>query len=96
MNGIQKIPLIENIIIIDVPSIKLKNIKSQTLNYIKENNLLIKGEIKENYQSSYIPYPHDSDFFQKIIEMSFQNGLITTNEINNIDNSENFISLFKK
>ena len=92
MNGIQKIPLIENIIIIDVPLIKLKNIKSQTLNYIKENNLLINGEIKENYQSSYIPYPHDLDFFQKIIEMSFQNGLITTNEINNIDNSENFIS----
>ena len=89
----KKIPLIENILIITVPSLKLINLKTQTLDYIKENYLNINGEIKENYQSSFIPYPHDLNFFQQIIQMSFPNGFINLNTINESnDTNNNFIS----
>ena len=93
MNLMKKIPLIENILIITVPSLKLINLKTQTLDYIKENYLNINGEIKENYQSSFIPYPHDLNFFQQIIQMSFPNGFINLNTINESnDTNNNFIS----
>ena len=93
MNLMKKIPLIENILIITVPSLKLINLKTQTLDYIKENYLNINGEIKENYQSSFIPYPHDLNFYQQIIQMSFPNGFINLNTINESnDTNNNFIS----
>ena len=93
MNLMKKIPLIENILIISVPSLKLINLKTQTLDYIKENYLSINGEINENYQSSFIPYQHDLNFYQQIIQMAFPNGFININHINESNNTNNnFIS----
>ena len=93
MNLMKKIPLIENILIISVPSLKLINLKTQTLDYIKENYLSINGEVNENYQSSFIPYQHDLNFYQQIIQMAFPNGFININHINESNNTNNnFIS----
>ncbi len=93
MNLMKKVPLIENILIISVPSLKLISLKSQTLDYIKKNYLTINGEINENYQSSFIPYQHDLNFYQQIIQMAFPNGFINLNNINELNNTNNnFIS----
>ena len=91
-NEIKKFPLIENILILGLNSDDLNSIQSSNINDIEENSSKYKSSILSYYSShSKIPLEKNDDFSQKICELSFPGGIVSSSQNINY-NKKQYIS----
>ena len=91
-NEIKKFPLIENILILGLNSDDLNSIQSSNINDIEENSSKYKSSILSYYSShSKIPLEKNDDFSQKICELSFPVGIVSSSQNINY-NKKQYIS----
>ena len=80
-NELKNYPIIDNILILGLKSEELTSIQSSTLLNIQENSSKYKSSILFNYQSpNKINTGPNIDFFTKICELSFPNGVVYSSE----------------
>ena len=89
-NDINKVPLIENILILGLKSDELNNLQSLNIEEIEEVTLKYKAVILENYQSTFISkqFNPEDEFYKKICEYSFPGGVVNTSENININKKQ--------
>ena len=89
-NDINKVPLIENILILGLKSDELNNLQSLNIEEIEEVTLKYKAVILENYQSTFISkqFNPGDEFYKKICEYSFPGGVVNTSENININKKQ--------
>ena len=89
-NEINKVPLIDNILILGLKSDELNNLQSLNVEEIEEVTLKYKAVILENYQSTFISkkFNPEDDFYKKICEYSFPGGVVNTSENININKKQ--------
>ena len=90
INAINKIPLIENILILGLKTVELNNLQSLNIDKIEEISLKYKASILENYQSPYSTqtFSPEDIFYKKLCEYSFPGGVINSSENINISKKQ--------
>ena len=87
VNKNNKIPLIENILILGLKSDELNKLQSLGIDKIEEVSSKYKAVILNNYQSIHISrsFNPDDNFYKKICEYSFPGGVVNSSENININ-----------
>ena len=90
INSFNKIPLIENIIILGLKTDELNKLQSLNIDKIEEVSLKYKASILENYQSIYSTKISNSEdqFYKKICQYSFPGGIINSSQNININKKQ--------
>ena len=88
-NEIDKLPLIENILILGLNSDDLNSIQSSDINDIEENSSKYKSTILSDY--SLFNKLSQDDFYQKICDLSFPYGTVISSQNINY-NKKQYIS----
>ena len=90
VNKNNKIPLIENILILGLKSDELNKLQSLDIDKIEEVSSKYKAVILDNYQSIHISrsFNPDDNFYKKICEYSFPGGVVNSSENININRKQ--------
>ena len=88
VNKNNRIPLIENILILGLKSDELNKLQSLNINKIEEVSSKYKAVILDNYQSIHISRSFNDNFYKKICEYSFPGGIVNSSENMNINRKQ--------